>query len=118
MPRHPEPCGRSLVQGYRPERLDLVPELDPELLPRAAACLAHQGDGILRTGLAGVLDEVRVLRRDLRAADAVALQAARLQHATCRELVVGVLEHAAERAPVRGLSLLAPRVQRAHLRLD
>jgi hypothetical protein len=59
-------------------------------------------------GGAGVLDEVRVPRRDERAADPVALQAAQLDHPPSPELVLGILEHAAERTLVRRLRLLAP----------
>src|SRR4051794_139748 len=100
------------------EKLDLMDELDPELLPCAAPGLPHQREGVCRPRATGVLDEVRVLRRDLRPADAVALEAAGLEHAPGRELMRRVLEDAAERAPVRRLGVLATGVELAHLRLD
>src|SRR5439155_2841211 len=52
-----------------------------------------------------------VQRRDHRATDAEALEAAGLEHAAGAELVLGVLEHAPERAPVRRLCRLAARVE-------
>src|SRR5205085_1771919 len=66
----------------------------------------------------GILDEVRVPRRDLCAADSVALQAARLEHQPGRQLVVGVLEDASESPLVRRLRGLAPRLELGDLRLD
>ncbi len=53
-------------------------ELDAEPLAHPAARLDHQRDAVGRGRLAGVLDEVRVARRDQRAADLVALEAALL----------------------------------------
>ena len=51
------------------EQLDLVLELDAEALARAAPRLRHQRHHVGRAGVADVLDEVRVHRRDARAAD-------------------------------------------------
>ena len=53
-----------------------------------------------------------------RAADRVALQPARLEHPARAELVLRVLEDAAERALVRRLRRLAPRDQLGDRRLD
>src|ERR1051326_6495197 len=100
------------------EQLDLVHELDPVLLARAPARLRDERERVLGAGAAGVLDEVRVLGRDLRAADAMALEPAGLEHPPRAQVVVRVLEDAPERAPVRRLCFLAPRVQLAHGRLD
>src|SRR4051794_10199972 len=100
------------------EELDLVPKLDAVFLVRAAAGLDHQRDRVRAACPVGVLDEVRVLRRDLRAADAVTLQAAGLEHPPRAQLVVRILEDAAERALVRRLRCLAPRVEIRDLRLD
>ena len=72
-------------QLERAEELDLVLELDAELLARAPARLGHQRDRVGACGAAGVLDEVRVPRRDLRAADPVAL-AARTPRASARRV--------------------------------
>ncbi len=74
--------------------------------------------GIRSAGAVGVLDEVRVPRRDLRAADPVALEAARLEHPPGAQLVVGVLEHAAERALVGRLRGLAQGLELGHGGLD
>src|SRR5438132_1268144 len=114
------PRRRALLLERRKlaEKLDLVAKLDTVLLVRAAPCLPHQGDRVGGPGAAGVLDEVCVLRRDLRAADAVALQPACLEHPPGRQLVVGILEDTAERALVRRLRRLTPGVELGHLRLD
>src|SRR5439155_5736252 len=61
---------------------------------------------------------VRVPQRDLRAPDLVAPEAARLEYPARAELVLGVLEDAAEGALVRRLGCLAQRLQLGHLRLD
>ena len=61
------------------EHDDLLLELDAELLARPAPRLGDQGEAVGRRRAAGVLDEVRVTRRDDRAADAVALQPAELE---------------------------------------
>ena len=53
-------------------------ERHAELLARPAARLGHQRDRVLAARAARVLDEVRVLRRDLCSADPVALEAASL----------------------------------------
>ncbi len=108
----------SVGQLELAEELDLVLEPDAELLVRATPRLGHEGERVRRRRAAGVLDEVRVLRRDLGAADPVPLEAARLEHPPRAQLVLRVLEHAAERALVRRLRLLAARVELAHLRLD
>ena len=50
-------------------------ELDAELLVHAPARLGHQRERVGRRRAAGVLDEVRVARRDQGAADPVALRA-------------------------------------------
>src|SRR5438445_333265 len=103
--RRCSPRAESLLPERRqldlPEELDLVAELHPVLLGCATTGLGDQLDRVLRAGAAGVLDEVRVLRRDLRPADAVTLETARLEHPPGGELVLRVLEHAPEGAPVR-----------------
>src|SRR5439155_9678329 len=100
------------------EELDLMPQLDAVLLPGAPPRLRHQRNRIRRLRSVGVLDEVRVLGRDLCPADPMTLEAAGLEHATRRELVLGILEDAAECPPVRRLRRLAPGVQVANLLLD
>src|SRR5690242_3522498 len=100
------------------EELDLVLQADAELLERAPARLGHERERIRGRGAVRVLDEVRVLRRDLRSAAAIAPEAARLEHPARAQLVLGVLEDAAEGAPVRRLGFLPARVQLAHLGLD
>src|SRR3954451_24728248 len=116
-PRRPSllPHGRQLGQL---EELHLVLELHAELLERAAPRLDHQRDRILTPRPTRVLDEVRVHRRDLRAADPVPLQAARFEHPAGSQVVVGVLEDAAERSPVRRLRGLPPCLELAHRRFD
>src|SRR5918911_2726745 len=107
------PLRRGLLQRRqrdRPEELDLVLKLDAELLQRAPPGLLHQRQRVGRAGTARVLDEVRVAWRDLGASDAVALQAAGLQHPACGELVVRVLEDAPEGALARRLGRLALRL--------
>src|SRR5213079_3476680 len=83
-------------------------EDDAEAIERPAARLGDQGNRIVRAGIAGVLDEVRMARRDDRAATPEAPQAARLQHSSRRQLVLRILEDAAERPLVRRLSGLPP----------
>src|SRR5439155_6005347 len=117
-PRSPPMRSLLLERREVAEQLDLVAELDAVLLACAAASLLHQCDRVGGASTAGILDEVRVLWRDLCASAAVAFQSARLQHPACGQLVLGVLEDAAERAPVRGLRRLSPGVQLGHLRLD
>src|SRR5215210_7890264 len=102
----------------RAEELHLVLELDAELLARAAPSLDHQRDGVHRARSVRVLDEVRVTRRDLRAADSVPLQAAGLEHPPRCQLVLGVAEDAAEGALVRRLRGLPQRLQPRDVRLD
>ena len=56
---------RSAVRRRRvPEQHDLVLELDPEPLARPPAGLGHQREAVRAGRAAGVLDEVRVPRRD------------------------------------------------------
>src|SRR4051794_4017465 len=105
-------------QLWQLEESHLVVELDPVLVERAAPRLGHQRDRILAPCVARVLDEVRVHRRDLRAADPVPLQATRFEHPAGSQVVVGVLEDAAERSPVRRLRGLPPCLELAHRRLD
>src|SRR5437868_12818281 len=112
------PARALLLDRDVAEQLDLVREVDAELLPRAAACLGDESERVLGAGPAGVLDEVRVLGRDLGAADAVTLQPTRLEYPSRTELVVRVLEHAPESAPVRRLCRLALGVELPHRRLD
>src|SRR5947207_13078756 len=104
-------AGRVLLPQRRQlepaEEYHLVLELDAVLLPGAAARLCHQCDRVLRPGPVGVLDEVGMARRDLRPADSVALQAARLEEAPRRQLVLWILEDAAVRALVRRLRRLS-----------
>src|SRR5207244_6049261 len=107
--------GRQVQSAYEPH---LALELDAELLRRAAAGLGHQRKSVGRPRLAGVLDEVRVPRRDLRAADPVTLEPARLEHPASRELVLGVLEDGPERALVGRLSRLSLRLHVADGPLD
>ena len=71
---------RRAGQAHVAEQHDLGLELDAELLARAPARLAHQREAVGRRRPAGVLDEVRVLRRDDRATDPVPLQPAELEH--------------------------------------
>src|SRR4029079_7785326 len=66
----------------------------------------------------GVLDEVRVPRRDLRTADAVALQPACFEHLPRAELVLPVLEDAAAGAPDRRLRGPVERLQPRDVGLD
>jgi hypothetical protein len=51
------------------QQLDLVLEPHAELLQRAPASLGHEREGVGGRRAVGVLDEVRVLRRDLSASD-------------------------------------------------
>src|SRR5436190_10947988 len=90
------------------EELDLVAEVDAVLLVCTPASLLHESDCIRGARAPRVLDEVRVLRRDLCAPDPVALQPARLEHPPGGQLVLRILEDAAEGAPVRRLRRLAP----------
>ena len=90
----------------------------PNCSTRAPARLGHERDRVGGRGTVGVLDEVRVLRRDLRAADPVPLQPAGLEHPPGAQLVIGVLEDASERPPVRRLRRLPLRVQLPHLGPD
>src|SRR5512138_116994 len=73
------------------EKLDLVLQANPELLERATARLGHQGEGVRGRGGVGVLDEVRMLVGDLCSTAAMALEAARLEHSPCAQLVLGIL---------------------------
>src|SRR5579862_660401 len=113
-------CRRPLQGGQleRPEELDLVLELDAETLVDARSGLGHQRQRVGRGRAACVLDEVGVPLGDHGAAPPNPFQAALLDRPTGAELRSRVLEHAAERALVRGLRVLALREQRRHLRAD
>src|SRR6266540_2939626 len=100
------------------EKLHLVLELDAELLVRPPPRLCHQGDGLGRAGAVRVLDEVRVPGRDPGAADPLTLEPAGLEHSARRQLVLRVLEDAAERALVRRLYGLPQRLEPRDVRLD
>src|SRR4029079_14884042 len=62
-------------QRDRADHLHLVVQLDPELLAGAAARLDHQRDHVVGGRTTGVLDEVRVHRRDPRTPGDEPLQA-------------------------------------------
>src|SRR5262249_57647712 len=98
-------------QSGPPEEDAPVLELDAVLLPGGAARLGHEGECVRRARAVGVLDEVRMPRRDLRAADAVALEPARLEHPAGAQLVLRVFEDAAVRPLVRWLRCLALRLE-------
>src|SRR5262249_17363597 len=116
------PRAELLRAGERSERwqvrkaqeLHLVTELDAELLERTPTRLDHQRHRVPAARVARVLDEVRMLGRDLGAADPEPLQPAGVEHAPGGELVLGVLEDAAEGSPVRGLCGLPPGLKLAH----
>src|SRR3954469_14737939 len=108
----------ELRELERAEELDLALELHAELLGGTTPRLGHQRDRLGRTRLRGVLDEVRVPGRDLGPTDAMALQAAGFEHPAGRELVLRVLEDAPERALVRRLGSLPPRLEVTDDRLD
>src|SRR5919198_552694 len=117
------PCARAVLRGQRrqlelPEEDDLVLELDAVLLPRAAPRLCDQRERIVRPSAVRILDEVRVARGDLRTADPVTLQPAGLEQAAGGQLVVRILEDAAERSPVRRLGRLPLRLQVGDDRFD
>ena len=101
-------------RGTRPRAASSTPNCS-QARRRASAISAIAS---AERALVGVLDEVRVPRRDLGAADPVALQAAGLEHPAGRELVVRVLEDAAESALVRRLGGLPLRLQVGDDRLD
>src|SRR5215831_14596247 len=107
----PERVLLQVGQFELPEEDDLVLEVDAVLLPGAAARLGHEGECVRRARAVGVLDEVRMPRRDLRAADAVALEPARLEHPAGAQLVLRVFEDAAVCPLVRGLRCLALRLE-------
>src|SRR5215213_916706 len=90
--RSPSAAGLLATKVERAQEADLVLQQHAESLARSVAGLGHEGDRVVGAGVVGVLDEVGVLGRDLRPADPVALQAARLQHPPRAELVVGILE--------------------------
>src|SRR5262249_40039239 len=107
------PTSASAIQADRAEQLDLVLEVDVEALARPAARLPDQRGHVGRAGVAGVLDEVRVHRRDARAADLEALE-----QRPGAELARRVLEHGAEGARLARLGGRALRLHAAHRRLD
>src|SRR5258708_7357638 len=100
------------------EQLALVVKLDAVLLVRPPARLGHECKRVLGARPARVLDEVRVLRRDLRTTDPETAQAAGVEHPPRAQLVVRVLEDAAEGPLVRRLRRLALGIQLAHPSLD
>src|SRR5262245_30891111 len=109
---------RAQLERERAEQDHLVLELHAELLPRPASPLAHQVEAVLARRAAAVLDEVRVARRDERAADRVPLQPAELEHLSGADLSGWVLEHRAEGPLVRRLGCLSPGDQLRHVCLD
>src|SRR5947209_3134255 len=110
--------GALPLQRERAEEADLVLELDTELREDAPPRLDHQRQRVGRRRTVRVLDEVGVARRDDRAADAVALQAALFDQAPRPTLAAGILEDGSERALVRRLRRLAPGEQLGDRRLD
>src|SRR5437016_14442906 len=64
------PLRRIPLQLERAHELHLMLELDAESLPDAPARLGHQRETVGRRRTAGVLDEVRMPRRDQRSPDA------------------------------------------------
>src|SRR5256714_5495932 len=69
--------GRPLLQAGQFElsqKLDLVLQPHVELLVSAPSRLGHESESVGGRGAVGVLDEVRVLRRDLGASDPMALE--------------------------------------------
>src|SRR5262245_15385414 len=79
-----------------PRKGDFALELDAELLARPAPRLGHEGETVHGRRAARVLDEVRVLRRDHRAADSVPLEATELEHPPRADVACRVLEDASE----------------------
>ena len=102
---------RERGQRQRAHELDLVLELDSVFFVRPASRFGHQCKRVSGPSCVGVLDEIRVPRRDLRAADPVALQPAGLEHQPGRQLVVRVLEDAPKRPLVRRLCCLSQRLE-------
>src|SRR5438445_561808 len=108
----------QLGQAQVAKELDLMLEHHAKLLVGAPPRLCHERECVGRRRATGVLDEVRVLRRNLRAADRVTAEAARVEHPPRAQLVIRVLEDAPERALVRRLRVLAPFVELADLGAD
>src|SRR5919108_315256 len=117
-PRDPQVLRLEWRQFEVADEHDLALERHAELFVDAAARLHHQSHAVRARSAPGVLDEVRVLRRDDGASHAVALETATLDHLSCPQLVPGVLEDAAERPPGRGLCRLPLLDQRSDDRLD
>ena len=114
----PAPALLLLRQLDRAEERDLVLQVDTVLHAGAAARLRHERDRVGRPSAAGVLDEVRVPRRDLRPADPVAPETAGFEHSAGGELVIRILEDASEGPLVRRLGCLPPRLHVGDRRLD
>src|SRR5512141_586285 len=117
-PRGPAVLPAERRQLERPQEHDLVLELDAVLLRSAPTGLGHQRNRVRGSCAVGVLDEVRVPRGDLGAADSVSPQPARLEHPPRGELVVGILEDAAVRPLVRRLRGLSAGLELADRRSD
>src|SRR6185312_897490 len=106
--RRADPAGSGgRFEPDRPEHLHLVLELHAEALAGAPTGLLHQRDHVGRAGIADVLDEVRMHRRDAGAAGREALQAALLEDAAGGQVAARVLPHRPER-PHLGRLGLAP----------
>src|SRR5262245_15844236 len=111
-PSSPRGCSVLLLRVEhrdleRAQELHLRLQEDAELLPCLAAGFGDERDRVRRARLPCVLDEVGVLRRDLRAPDREAAQAARFEQPPRGQVVVRVLEHTPERPLVRRLGGLA-----------
>src|SRR5579862_7415779 len=90
----------------RAEQDDLALEVDVERVPHGVVCDLDKGEDVRCRGVIHVDDEVRVLRRDLCAADAVSFQPGGLDEPP--SLVTRwVLEHTAQAADAVGLRRLA-----------
>ena len=83
----------------------------PNSVERAPSRFRHQRERVRGAGLARVLDEVRMARGDLGAADPLALEPQASSMRPARELVLGVLEDAPEGALVRRLRGLSLRLE-------
>src|SRR4051812_47539837 len=102
----PEWVGSDQADG--PEQLHFVLQIDPEALAHTAPGERDQSRDIRRTRVPRVLDEVRVHRRDARAADDAALQLAALDQGPGAGALVWILEHRPERARLAWLALAPP----------
>src|SRR6202020_2514886 len=119
---------RGLLIALRPveasvaERLHLWLQLDAEALQHALAACGHHRERVGRARGAGVLDEVRVLRREARAADRQAITAGLGEQqaggAAFRARVIRVLERRAERLDALRLCLVPALSQLCERRRD